>query len=476
MKSFHLLVFLSLLGTPFGIKAQQNHFIYFQTEGRQPFYAKLNKKILSSSASGYLIIPKLKDGTYNITIGFPKNENGEQDYVCTIDNKDAGYLVKNFGDKGWGLFNLQSLDVVMSNSHAKTNDVAKVEKTDAFSTMLSDVVNDPTIKQAEKPADKPAETVKPTTDKKEIAEEPVKSKLTEVQNQSINNVVKLKEAAEGTVKPLPQINKSIITKKQINTDADGTVIVYIDALGEKQDTVRIFIPAEKSVTNNTEAVKPNELVIIEEKPKAEVKNEIQNAVSKQDSLLVIIPAKETTNTKTDMVVSAVKQDDAKMVKDVPATPLKDKSQDDKKFLPIELPVSLQKKEENIDDKSRSAYNNTNIVKPVEATEVMEAKTPMINSDCKNYATDDDFLKLRKKMAAVENDGEMITIAQKIFKTKCFTTSQVKNLSVLFLKDADKYKFFDLAYQYVSDSHNFSILETQLTDPYYISRFRAMVQH
>ena len=104
---------------PVLLTAQLNHFIYLQTEGKQPFYAKLDKKVLSSSASGYLIIPKLKDGIYNITIGFLKTENSEQTYICSIDNKDAGYLIKNFGDKGWGLFNLQTLDVVMEGNKDK---------------------------------------------------------------------------------------------------------------------------------------------------------------------------------------------------------------------------------------------------------------------------------------------------------------------------------------------------------------------
>ena len=35
------------------------------------------------------------------------------------------------------------------------------------------------------------------------------------------------------------------------------------------------------------------------------------------------------------------------------------------------------------------------------------KSPMINSDCKAVATDDDFLKLRKKMVTKDDDDEMI---------------------------------------------------------------------
>jgi hypothetical protein len=53
---FSFLIFL-------GSHAQQNHFIYIQTENKQPFYVKLDKQLFSSAASGYIILPKLKEGT-----------------------------------------------------------------------------------------------------------------------------------------------------------------------------------------------------------------------------------------------------------------------------------------------------------------------------------------------------------------------------------------------------------------------------
>ena len=80
------------------------------------------------------------------------------------------------------------------------------------------------------------------------------------------------------------------------------------------------------------------------------------------------------------------------------------------------------------------------------------------------------------MTAQKDEDEMIDAAQKLFKQKCYSTEQVKNLSVLFLKDESKYKFFDTAYPFVYDSGNFKNLESQLTDPYFISRFKAMIRN
>ena len=79
------------------------------------------------------------------------------------------------------------------------------------------------------------------------------------------------------------------------------------------------------------------------------------------------------------------------------------------------------------------------------------------------------------MAAGSNDNNMIAEASKAFKTKCFSTLQIRNLSALFLNDEYKYKFLDAAFQRVSDAENFASLETVLKDDYYINRFKAMLR-
>jgi hypothetical protein len=99
----------------------------------------------------------------------------------------------------------------------------------------------------------------------------------------------------------------------------------------------------------------------------------------------------------------------------------------------------------------------------------------INSDCRAFANYEDFFKLRKKMATLDSDDEMISTAKKVLKSKCFNTDQVKNLSFLFLTDKGRYMFFDMAYAYTSDSGLYFTLQSQLTDPYYINRFKAMIR-
>jgi len=429
-KSLITLVFLTVLFFPIVVNAQLNHFIYLQTEGKQPFYAKLDKKVLSSSASGYLIIPKLKEGAYTITIGFPKNENGEQSFACNIDNRDVGYLIKNFGDKGWGLFNLQTLDVVMAGSQAKVPELAKAEKTDEFSNMLSDVVNDPAIKQAETKSE-----TKAAVKKEEVKEAP----KTDGAEKTAGNTGVL--PMENKVLPVAdQPLKALILKKQTIASEKGTEITYVDINGNVHDTITVFIPVESSLPKSIDAGSTNETGKTAEKQEPAVLQQHEIADKPKQQEIATEPA-----ASAKQEVPAISQ---------PPIEKKEQPAGDVKFLPIEVAPVV---------KSEAAAEQPSV-------------TPMINSDCKNYATDEDFLKLRKKMAGADNDDDMIAAAQKSFKVKCYTTDQVKNLCVLFLKDAGKYRFFDLAYQYVSDSHNFGSLENQLTEAYFISRFKAMIRH
>ena len=99
----------------------------------------------------------------------------------------------------------------------------------------------------------------------------------------------------------------------------------------------------------------------------------------------------------------------------------------------------------------------------------------MNSNCIAQADDKDFFSLRKKMVLSENPDEMVLIAKKIMRKKCFTTDQIRNLSALFLTDADRYQFLDAVYPFASDAYQYNKLIDLLKDDYYIQRFKAMIR-
>ena len=423
------IIFIGLL-ISINLKAQQNHFIYLQTDNKQPFYLKLNKQVYSSSLSGYLIVPKLKTGVYSLLIGFPKSEWPEQNIRCAVEDKDYGYLLKIFEDKRWGLFNLQSMNILMADETSKKVEPEAEYKSDAFSNMLSTVVNDPTIKQID-PINTPVKLigVKNIQAKSEepavaVVEKKIEPIIVLVDTIVIKNLAKdtvtYSATSKGLTKPViilnevePVIYLSTISRKKVSKTKKGIELIYVETTNGIQDTILLFIPGDKVISE----INGN-------------KNVIESTIYKNKDTVVnsvILPSDKTES----------------------------------KFLAIDLP------------------NNASILLPekVDSPKLVALKpVAIINSDCKILASNEDFLRLRKKMAGENQADKMIAFARKTFKLKCFTTDQIKNLSVLFLKDMDKYNFFDVAYPFVPDAQNFVSLQTQLSDNYYIDRFKVMIRH
>ena len=469
-----LLMFVSALS----VKAQQIHFVYLQTENGQSFYVRLNNKVLSSSPAGYIILPELKEGDYHLIVGFPKNEFPEEDFQIAIQKKNEGFLLKNFGEKGWGLFNMQSLALLPGTAANIATASVKIQD-DPFSKMLANVVKDSSLLQNNEPVkaiiDTPLqknekvivlkdtslqnnEPVKPIIDKPlQKNETAIDIKDTSLQKNEMAisiPVIKNPEPVAAAVVAPP------ITRLLSAIDKEGMQMVYLDRSDNKNDTIRVFIPGEK--IQNPKAENPN----------AVVENNKSNTNSGADtSQLTITP----TIVKIESDTITLVNDTIRVYKE--RVQKKDTIVDKKasELEPDKLKTQVTQGEPPKDAKSvekqpvlKNENKNGIIVLPKVVT------SSKVNSDCKEFATDEDFLKLRKKMAAENNNDDMIRIAKKVFRTRCFSTEQIKNLSFLFLNDEGKYMFFDTAYPFASDSDQYYLLVSQLMDGYYINRFKAMI--
>ena len=83
-------------------------------------------------------------------------------------------------------------------------------------------------------------------------------------------------------------------------------------------------------------------------------------------------------------------------------------------------VSQKTKTDTIKDgRVLGVENKTKNVITDPASSNQKSSVLMINSDCIANASNDDFLKLRKKMAGAKTDDSMLEIAKKGFKSKCF---------------------------------------------------------
>lgn len=125
--------------------AQGNRFLYLESEKSQLFYVRLHNQVFSAQSPGYLILPKLSDSTYTLLIGFPKNEYPEQRFEIPIQGRDAGYLLKYLSDKGWVLFNIQTLELIPAQSTPATAQISGTRSNNAFAVMMANAVNDTLI-------------------------------------------------------------------------------------------------------------------------------------------------------------------------------------------------------------------------------------------------------------------------------------------------------------------------------------------
>jgi len=429
--AFQLLAFVA--------HAQLSHFIYLQTDNKQPFYIKYNSKIISSTSSGYIILSKLNDGVINFSLGFPQSNEPEQKFAITIDKTEKGYLIKNFADKGWGLFDLQSAAI----TYAQTNQVPAGNNNstattppanDPFANMLSTVTQDSTVKNVTvKKEEKPVvvDTPKPkpliakvdTPKKEEVTitkqEEPKKQEPV-AQIQKIDTPKQQEPVVQQPVVQQPVVQeptwavppKTPVQRIRRFDSREGTDLVFeVAESNGVRDTIRLFIAADSSTIIN-------------------LTPEIKQEVTKQ-------------------------QKDTAVAEPLPQSPLNILPK--KEEVKVDTPAT--KKEE-----PKAEIKPETITKPV----------VIPNTNCKDEATEDDFLKLRKRMAAQNKEEAMVNEAKKIFKTKCFYAAQLKNLAVLFLTDEWRYRFYDASLPYVIDFGSFKSLGETIIDDYYKKRFQALL--
>ena len=449
--------------------SQKVYFVYIQTESEQPFFVKMNDKIQSSTASGYIILAKLVDSTYNFSIGFPQNKWPEQNFSVAIGKKDHGYLLKNFNEKGWGLFDLQTLAVQMAiGGKANIEEKPKLDNKDvsAFTEILSKAADDPSLKEKpvlpkieERKTDVAVqEVIKKEEPKAEIKNDPVVAKPIEVVETVIVKNEESKTEGKEVVIPKPvQTNEQPVAKKEeVKIEAKEQVAVkpveILDQPIVKQEESKVELKEQPPATQ-VEEVK---IVTTEVYKVSQVKKWSESSTTEGFGLVFI---DDYDNGMKDTIRLVIPNP-----KPVVAI-IKEEPKEEKKFLDI-----------NTAKPELSAVPEENKVTEVAAVVELPVEKAVLKNSCNAVATESDFFKLRKRMAAAENDDAMIAEAKKVFKTKCFNTAQVKNLSTLFLNDEGKYNFFDAAYKYVSDMESFHSLQVEMKDEYYTTRFKAMLRN
>ena len=253
-----LFLVIALTCCQFRLQSQDRYFLFLQTENEQAFYARVLGRTLSSSANGYLILPRIADTTLTITIGFPKRLFPEQTFQVKNIRSDRGFLLKNLPERGWSLLDIQSADMLLAVSAEPprpTETIAKSGVVDPFSELLSTVIADsslietPILVKATPEPEKPKPTINPVKAGDLIPQASPAVAGTQSDKKPEQPVSSMPKSAAS------RVNGSKKLLEQI--DGSGVQLVFSDeSPGGKTDTISIFIP--KGQTNEFSATSKND--------------------------------------------------------------------------------------------------------------------------------------------------------------------------------------------------------------------------
>ena len=414
--------------------AQQDHFLYLQSEDRQPFYAKISSQVFSSSENGYLIVPKLADGVYQVDVGFPRAAFPEQHFVLQINKKDQGFQLKNIGQKGWGLYSLRNGEMIENkDANQAVAEFSGTKKTDPFSAMLANIVNDSAILYSAVKTPPPAPKPEPKTE-----------------TVAANNPPAAVSAVDSTSLAVKQPDPVVAKTEVVKVETPPPVVSGSgDSAQEKKSDPPVVA---------TNPVSPPVAAKKTEAPSTEKPfiSKISEATTSEAYNAVFL---EQYNLSTDTVRISI--------------PLKDEAAQPT----TAAPVVTRPADPVVTQPATPVQTETSSAAPVVKTETPAPKKTTLqvfNSDCKNFASDVDVDKLRVKIIAEYAIEDKLLAAKKVFKQRCFTVKQIRALTELFPSDETKYQFFDAAYPFVYDTSDFYQLEEVLKNDYYKNRFKAMI--
>jgi hypothetical protein len=428
MRRLLLLLFVLIA---FRGNSQQNRFAYFQAAANQPFYIRMDEKTLSSNSFGSLVISKLKDSTYKLYIGLPGNKSSEQLFQVPILGSDRGFELKTGADGSLRLFDWQKMNYIEPAAReAKPVEPPTQARTDTYSKLMAAVVDDPVVATIaiQAPVQSVSVSAETVTVSSKVVTEPVS-----IAADSAPGIVKENPESQklDTIRPVKQET----TLPPSNPPAAPVVTAVaslptVDSMKAGKDSSKL------STTQNDQAVHTSSGTLPAAAPREQTPSisSLSDTVKEKYREMVFVDRSSNSNDTIDIRI-ALDAPDAQ---------------------PVDSGLYRVK-----ETKRDTAKASTNV--------------QLINSDCTRFATDGDVDKLRVAILNANSNDTKVLEAKKIFKSRCFSTKQIRALSELFSSDDGRYKLFDASYPFVSDSSNFKNLVDLLEDSFYINRFKTLAR-
>ena len=522
MSKLGLVIVLILMA---GRICAQDYFVLIEADNGQPFYVRVDSQLYSSSARGHLILSQLRDSSYIITIGFPGQAFPERQFSFTVHQNDHAFRLKNEDGKGWWLIDDkgQELATVNGNSGGASARIPGIKKDDAFSRLMADVVKDTavmystyTIVEQTTPSSVAAVSVAPTPANTAPASPTptIAATATDSQALTINRPVDTTAstsyvARDSSAMAATRPVRDSSTLHPIESTAAVRPVDSTVAISTSRDTAlavhpAVVSPVDSSVARSAAAPLTDSVARTHSAVSPAADSSASHAIS--TPLYRPIPRKDTATTappaaplasaaaplyRTTGVTMLTEHRSSRSLRQV-YTDHDSSGKADTVIIIIPLDTPAQAGHPNaalLVSRAAHTTDSSHLTTPSQqghgpnsdtpaltpARTSSKSTLPFVNSDCHNFATDYDVDKLRVKMLESTKDDDRILAARKVFKTKCFSTRQIRALSEVFTTDAAKFKFLEAAYPFASDDH-FAELSNLLADPVYNGRFRAMTSH
>ena len=430
-----------VLCLPLAAVSQHYHFIYLQGYNNQVFYVKKQGDVLSSSATGFIILPRLQPGIHLFTVGFPRNQFPEYEFRVELKSSDRGFSLKNLEDKGWVLLDMQTAEVVGGRKLDPPQAMIRIESqksNDPFSVILASAVGDPGIRETSLVAMTASRTSPPLARNGNTAKP--------------SGAVSSAPPAKAVVPPVNGVSRpdsapSLASSETASPSNAGTGAPSGSApapspSGNVPVSQLSAMPAGASVSDSV------------------VNESLQASKADATALKAAEPASDNSTGLP------------KLMSGGPGAQIR-KISEIKGWKTTELIF--------VDAGEGVADTITVLIDDVVASVdsgIVSSPGPVVSqnrSDCRDMGDEKDMMNLRKRVLRQQNEEEMLVLTLKEIKSRCYTVEMLQNMSYVFVSDRMRFRLFEEAYPYVFDPGSFGRLERLLTSDEYIARFRALVK-
>ncbi|MFM2232258.1 MAG: hypothetical protein RJB31_959 [Bacteroidota bacterium] len=280
-----------------GLSAQ--HYIFIEADGQQPFYLKQGNTTLSSSATGFLIIPKITASEMEFSIGFPKNIYPEVSFYISGTDRDRGFQLKMMEGQGWSLFDRTSLEVIKGGVPKASPIELQLPKKEegSFAKLLATATDDQSLLETMPKKD----SIEKASPGKSIK----KAELTAVATKpGLKDSLGKKDKVISVLKDsLGKKDKVILPEMSLSAqmeDSNVKRLVYVEkTVRGGSDTINVEIEKKKTVAATEPLTTPKDSTLIPSSPKT-----IDSPAGSSDSIAQLNkPIAGTDSSKANIQVS-----------------------------------------------------------------------------------------------------------------------------------------------------------------------------